>query len=162
MIDEILRDDVTKPEKIKRGNISIEELLPNQNRIAKYIRQNENIHNKSIMIDYLNQLSDTLAKSLDDVRYFSNKLSLFKSVIKDSREIAQNIHRDHDIDNKEKYELLKKNIVILENCIRFSNEYLDILDIKNIFNIFDTKKIVLNLSYYTKMWRFLILIMNNR
>lgn len=113
MIDEILRDDVTKPEKIKRGNISIEELLPNQNRIAKYIRQNENIHNKSIMIDYLNQLSDTLAKSLDDVRYFSNKLSLFKSVIKDSREIAQNIHRDHDIDNKEKYELLKKkNIVI--------------------------------------------------
>lgn len=153
MIDEILRDDVTKPEKIKRGNISIEELLPNQNRIAKYIRQNENIHNKSIMIDYLNQLSDTLAKSLDDVRYFSNKLSLFKSVIKDSREIAQNIHRDHDIDNKEKYELLKKEYSnFLENCIRFSNEYLDILDIKNIFNIFDTKKIVLNLSYYTKMW----------
>lgn len=153
MIDEILRDDVTKPEKIKRGNISIEELLPNQNRIAKYIRQNENIHNKSIMIDYLNQLSDTLAKSLDDVRYFSNKLSLFKSVIKDSRETAQNIHRDHDIDNKEKYELLKKEYSnLLENCIRFSNEYLDILDIKNIFNIFDTKKIVLNMSDYTKMW----------
>ena len=119
MIDEILRDDVTKPEKIKRGNISIEELLPNQNRIAKYIRQNENIHNKSIMIDYLNQLSDTLAKSLDDVRYFSNKLSLFKSVIKDSREIAQNIHRDHDIDNKEKYELLKKNIVIFRKLYTF-------------------------------------------
>lgn len=153
MIDEILRDDVTKPEKIKRGNISIEELLPNQNRIAKYIRQNENIHNKSIMIDYLNQLSDTLAKSLDDVRYFSNKLSLFKSVIKDSREIAQNIHRDHDIDNKEKYELLKKEYSnFLENCIRFSNEYLDILDIKNIFNICDIKKIVLNMSDYTKMW----------
>ncbi|MFV5932845.1 hypothetical protein ACLIJU_11710 [Staphylococcus warneri] len=153
MIDEILRDDVTKPEKIKRGNISIEELLPNQNRIAKYIRQNENIHNKSIMIDYLNQLSDTLAKSLDDVRYFSNKLSLFKSVIKDSREIAQNIHRDHDIDNKEKYELLKKEYSnFLENCIRFSNEYLDILDIKNIFNICDIKNIVLNMSDYTKMW----------
>ena len=94
-------------------------MLPNQNRIAKYIRQNENIHNKSIMIDYLNQLSDTLAKSLDDVRYFSNKLSLFKSVIKDSREIAQNIHRDHDIDNKEKYELLKKNIVIFRKLYTF-------------------------------------------
>ncbi|MBF2756595.1 hypothetical protein [Staphylococcus sp. GDY8P57P] len=153
MIDEILRDDVTKPEKIKQGNISIAELLPNQNRIAEYIRYNDYIYNKSIMIDYLNQLSNTLAQSLDDVRNFSNKLSLFKSVIKVSREAAENIHRSQDIDNKEKYELLKKEYSnLLENCLRFSNKYLDILDIKSIFNIYDTKKIVLNMSDYTKMW----------
>ena len=153
MVDEILRDDVTKSEKIKRGNLSVEELLPNKNRIAKYIQESEYIHNKHLIIDYLDQLSISLAQSLDDVRYFSNKLSIFKSVVKSSRESAQNIHTNNDIDTKEKYDLLKNEYSnLLKECIKFSNEYLDILDMKSIFNIYDTKKIVLNMSDDMKIW----------
>lgn len=153
MIDEILIDAVTKSEKIKHGNISVEELLPNKNRIERYIKGSEYIYNKNSMIDYLNQLSISLAQSLDDVRYFLNKLSIFKSVVKHSREAAQNIHTNSDIDTKEKYDLLKNEYSnLLKESIKFSNKYLDILDIKSIFNIYDTKKIVLNMSDDMKIW----------
>lgn len=137
MIDEILRSDVTKLEKIEFGNLPVEELLPDKDRIVKYIQGFEHIHNKSLIIDYLNQLCIEMAQLLDDLRYFSKRLSTFKDDITNSRKVAQNIHRHRDIDTKEKYERLKtENRIIRERCIHFSDKYSYILDIKNIFNIF--------------------------
>ncbi|MGC9647371.1 hypothetical protein ACO2FN_12665 [Staphylococcus epidermidis] len=46
MIDEILRDDVTKPEKIEFGNLPSKELLPDQDKIVNYIQGFKHIHNK--------------------------------------------------------------------------------------------------------------------
>ncbi len=153
MIDEILRDYVTKPEKIEFGNLPSKELLPNQDKIVNYIQGFKHIHNKKLIIDYLNQLSITMAQSLDDVRYFSNRLSKLKDNIQTSRKIAQNIHRNRDIDTKEKYDRLKAEYSnLLKRCIQFSNKYLDIIDIKNIFNIYDTRRIVINMSDNVKIW----------
>lgn len=153
MIDEILRDDVTKPEKIEFGNLPSKELLPNQDKIVNYIQGFKHIHNKKLIIDYLNQLSITMAQSLDDLRYFSNRLSRLKYNIQFSRKIAQNIHRNGDIDTKEKYDRLKAEYSnLLKRCIQFSNKYLDIIDIKNIFNIYDTRRIVINMSDNVKVW----------
>ncbi|MDS3929984.1 hypothetical protein RJC24_11330 [Staphylococcus epidermidis] len=153
MIDEILRDDVTKPEKIEFGNLPSKELLPNQDKIVNYIQGFKHIHNKKLIIDYLNQLSITMAQSLDDLRYFSNRLSRLKDNIQFSRKIAQNIHRNGDIDTKEKYDRLKAEYSnLLKRCIQFSNKYLDIIDIKNIFNIYDTRRIVINMSDNVKVW----------
>ncbi|MGC9631956.1 hypothetical protein ACO2FG_11880 [Staphylococcus epidermidis] len=153
MIDEILRDDVTKPEKIEFGNLPSKELLPDQDKIVNYIQGFKHIHNKKMIIDYLNQLSITMAQSLDDVRYFSNRLSILKDHIQNSRKIAQNIHRHRDIGTNEKYERLKAEYSsLLKKCIQFSNKYLDIIDIKNIFDIYDTKRIVINMSDNVKIW----------
>lgn len=138
MIDEILRSDVTKLEKIEFGNLPVEELLPDKDRIVKYIQGFEHIHNKSLIIDYLNQLCIEMAQLLDDLRHFSKRLSTFKDDITNSRKVAQNIHRHRDIDTKEKYERLKtENRILRERCIHFSDKYSYILDIKNIFNIYD-------------------------
>ncbi|WP_233145967.1 hypothetical protein [Staphylococcus aureus] len=69
------------------------------------------------------------------------------------RKEAQDIHTDYNKDKKTKYEDFKNvYIELLTRCIKFSDEYLDILDIKYIFNIYEVKRIVFNMSDNVKIW----------
>ncbi|MES3713902.1 hypothetical protein ABC762_10070 [Staphylococcus ureilyticus] len=153
MIDEMLRDSINKPEKLKYGNIKTEEVLPSKEEIIKYIYNSECIKNKESLIEYLHQISYRLGQTLSNSSNLLMNISMLKTIVKETRRDVQNIHRRNDIDVKIKYDSLKNDYIkLLEKCIKFSNEYVDILDIKHIFNIYNVKRIVFNASNNTNIW----------
>lgn len=153
MIEEILRVNISRSEEIKFRNLKTEDILPSKEEITKYINYNSCLKNNDIVIEYLDKVSTELGQALSDSSNFLNNISFLKTIIKEVREDVQNIHRNFEIDVKGKYDLLKNDYIkLLERCIKFSNEYVDILDIKLIFNIYNVKRIVFNASNNTNIW----------
>lgn len=153
MIEEILRVNISRSEEIKFRNLKTEDILPSKEEITKYINYNSCLKNNDIVIEYLDKVSTELGQALSDSSNFLNNISFLKTIIKEVREDVQNIHRNFEIDVKGKYDLLKNDYIkLLERCINFSNEYVDILDIKLIFNIYNVKRIVFNASNNTNIW----------
>ncbi|WP_436874875.1 hypothetical protein [Mammaliicoccus lentus] len=153
MIEEILSVNISRSEEIKFRNLKTEDILPSKEEITKYINYNSCLKNNDIVIEYLDKVSTELGQALSDSSNFLNNISFLKTIIKEVREDVQNIHRNFEIDVKGKYDLLKNDYIkLLERCIKFSNEYVDILDIKLIFNIYNVKRIVFNASNNTNIW----------
>lgn len=145
MIDEMLRDNTTKLEKLNSGNIAIEEVLPSKEEIKKYINYDNHLKNNDRVLEYLNNISTKLGKALFNSSNFLNKISFLKTMVKEVRKNVQNIHSDFSIDIQSKYESIKSEYIkLLKMCQEFSNDYVDILDIEHIFNIYVDVRIISN------------------
>lgn len=145
MIDEMLRDNITKLEKLNSGNITIEEVLPTKEEIKKYINYNNCLKNNDRVIEYLNNISTNLGKALSDSSNFLNKISLLKTIVKEVRKDVQNIHSNFGIGIQAKYESIKNEYIkLLKMCQKISNDYVDILDIEYIFSTYADVNIIFN------------------
>ncbi|MCG1652523.1 hypothetical protein K4T66_07015 [Staphylococcus epidermidis] len=145
MIDEMLRDNTTKLEKLNSGNIAIEEVLPSKEEIKKYINYDNHLKNNDRVLEYLNNISTKLGKALFNSSNFLNKISFLKTMVKEVRKNVQNIHSDFSSDIQSKYESIKSEYIkLLKMCQEFSNDYVDILDIEHIFNIYVDVRIISN------------------
>lgn len=154
MIDEMLRDNITKLEKLNSGNITIEEVLPTKEEMKKYINYNNCLKNKDRVLEYLNNISTNLGKALSDSSNFLNKISFLKTIVKEVRKDVQNIHSNFGIGIQAKYESIKNEYIkLLKMCQKISNDYVDIeyifstyADVNIIFNGSDDANII-NISY---------------
>ncbi len=136
MIDEILRVNISRTEKIKFKNLKKEDVLPSKSRITKYINCDSILKNKDSIIEYLNKVSSDLGECLSDSYKFLNNISLLKTMVKEARKDIQNILTNCEGDVQVKYKNIKNEYIKLtEKCNDFSVNTKYIIDIEHIFSI---------------------------
>lgn len=145
MIDEILRVNISRSEEIKFRNIKTEDVLPSKEEITKYINYDSCLKNNNSVIEYLNKISTELGQALSDSSKFLNNISFLKTIVKEVKEDVQNMHRNLGIDVQVKYKDMKNEYIkLLRMCKKFSNDYINIIDIEYIFNTYADIHILYN------------------
>ncbi|GAB1613238.1 hypothetical protein HB162lentus_18830 [Mammaliicoccus lentus] len=145
MIDEILRVNISRSEEIKFRNIKTEDVLPSKEEITKYINYDSCLKNKDSVIEYLNNISTELGQALSDSSKFLNNISFLKTIVKEVKEDVQSMHRNLGIDVQVKYKDIKNEYIkLLRMCEKFSNDYINIIDIEHIFNTYADIHILYN------------------
>lgn len=155
MIDEILRANISRSEEIKFRNIKTEDVLPSKEEITKYINYDSSLKNNDSVIEYLNKVSTELGQALSDSSKFLNNISFLKTIVKEVKEDVQNMHRNLGVDVQVKYKNMKNEYIkLLRMCKKFSNDYVNIIDIEHIFNTYADIQILCNDTDDTKIINF--------